>query len=75
MDSINMPTWLTPSFVATGLTILSIVAILIGFLMGFIRGTYRASYRFIVSIVVILGLWSCRYSQTNCYHLIYTNLI
>lgn len=57
MDSINMPTWLTPSFVATGLTILSIVAILIGFLMGFIRGTYRASYRFIVSIVVILGLW------------------
>lgn len=57
MDSINMPTWLTPSFVATGLTILSIVVILIGFLMGFIRGTYRASYRFIVSIVVILGLW------------------
>lgn len=57
MDSINMPTWLTPSFVATGLTILSIVVILIGFLIGFIRGTYRASYRFIVSIVVILGLW------------------
>lgn len=48
MDSINMPTWLTPSFVATGLTILSIVVILIGFLIGFIRGTYRASYRFIV---------------------------
>ena len=57
MDSINMPTWLTPSFVATGLTILSIVVILIGFLIGFIRGAYRASYRFIVSIVVILGLW------------------
>lgn len=57
MNSVNLPSWLTPSNVATGLTLLTIFVIFIGFIIGFIRGTYRASYRFIVSIVVILGLW------------------
>lgn len=54
---ITLPTWLTPSFVTTGLTILSIVVILVGFWIGYIRGTFKATYRLIVSVVVVLGLW------------------
>lgn len=53
----NLPEWLTPSFVTLVLSAIGLLFILIGFLIGFIRGTYRAGYRFIVSLIVVLGLW------------------
>lgn len=58
-------TWLTPSFVSTILTLVAIAMLVIGFLIGFRRGIFGATYRFVVSFVVVLGLWCLLPVVTN----------
>ena len=48
---------ITPSQIVMYINIFGLVVIGIGFLIGLLRGTFKASYRFVVSLVIIIGLW------------------
>ena len=47
----------TPSQITMYVNIFGLVVIAIGFLIGLMRGTFKATYRFLVSLVIIIGLW------------------
>ena len=49
--------FITPQLITWTLTGLAVLFLVIGFLRGYIRGTHKAVYTFVVSLVVIFGLW------------------
>ena len=49
--------FITPQLITWALTGLAVLFLVIGFLRGYIRGTHKAVYTFVVSLVVIFGLW------------------